>query len=208
MAAGVSQKAAAVTMGDLVPYRSPRAQRDWTSYLGMVIFLGSWAVLFAALFFSYLYLRAHTPVWPPVGSPKLPLQLPALNTGVIVLTSVMMHLGLVAIRRRRNGVGGGLLLGTFALGSLFLVLQTVVWLRMWDLGLVPQAGQYASVFYALTWFHAVHVVVGLLALLALTVKTWLGHYNAAKHGGVLLWTIYWHFVGVVWLLMFLLVYLV
>ena len=195
-------------MGDLVPYRSPRSQRDWTSYLGMVIFLGSWAVLFAALFFSYLYLRAHTAVWPPAGTPKLPLELPALNTGVIAASSLALQMSLFAIRRRRGAIGGGLIALTFVLGSLFLMLQTVVWLRMRDAGLLPSSGQYASVFFALTWFHALHVVVGLLALVWLSVMTFLGKYNAARHHTVRLWTIYWHFVGVVWGLLFLLVYLV
>jgi cytochrome c oxidase subunit III len=195
-------------MGDLIPYRSPHVQRDFTSYLGMVIFLGSWAVLFAALFFSYLYLRAHTAVWPPMGTPRLPLGLPALNTGVIASSSVLLGLGLMAIRRRRNGLAGGLILATFVLGVLFLVLQTTVWLRMWSAGLVPRTGQYASVFYALTWFHALHVAIGLLALATLCVRTWLGKETAARHHAVRLWAIYWHFVGIVWGLLFLLVYLV
>jgi heme/copper-type cytochrome/quinol oxidase subunit 3 len=63
-------------------------------------------------------------------------------------------------------------------------------------------GPYPSVFWALTTFHALHVLVGLVALAFLAWRTARGTYNAARHLPVRLWAMYWHFVGVVWLLIF------
>lgn len=195
-------------MGDLVPYRSRQTQKNWTSYVGMVVFLASWAVLFAALFFSYGVLRSNAPVWPPAGMPKLPLGLPGANTVIIVLSSVVLQLSLTAMGRSRIKLGGALVIVSFVLGTLFIVLQFVVWNEMRDLGLRPSSGNYGGVFYALTWFHAAHVIVGLVAMLVIAAKAFLGKYNAARHHGVRLWSIYWHFVGVIWGLLYLLVYLV
>src|SRR5689334_18737417 len=193
-------------MGDLVPYRSPQTQKNWTSYLGMVVFLASWAVLFAGLFFSYGVLRSTAKVWPPVGVPRLPLGMPGLNTAIIFASSVCLQLSLVAMGRARVKLGGALVLATLALGSLFLGLQVVVWQDMYAAGLKTSSGTYGSMFYALTFFHALHVVVGLVAMLVIAVKAFLGKYHAARHHGVKLWTIYWHFVGVIWGLLYLVVY--
>jgi len=68
-------------MGDVVPLRSPRARRDTTAWLGMIIFLASWAMMFAALFFAYGIVRLRAQVWPPPELPALPLRLPLVNTG-------------------------------------------------------------------------------------------------------------------------------
>ena len=84
----------------------------------------------------------------------------------------------------------------------FLGLQLALWITVWRAGLLPTAGPYPSVFWALTTFHALHVLVGLGALGALAWRTARGIYNAARHLPVRLWTMYWHFVGAVWLLIF------
>jgi cytochrome c oxidase subunit 3 len=73
--------------------------------------------------------------------------------------------------------------------------------------LTPQTGAYASVFYAMTCLHGVHVLVGLPALGFVAYAFARGRYNAARHLPARLWTMYWHFVGVVWLVMFLVLYL-
>jgi cytochrome c oxidase subunit III len=88
----------------------------------------------------------------------------------------------------------------------FLALQAVVWTGVWRRGLVPSGGPYASVFYAFTAFHALHVLVGLAAL------GWLASRVASSarplRTEVRLWGWYWHFVGVVWAALYVTVYLV
>src|SRR5262245_23024964 len=70
-----------------------------TGYLGMVVFLGSWAMMFAAVFFVYAVLRLRAPSWPPYGAARLPLGLPAVNTLVMLGSSLALHQALRGLRR-------------------------------------------------------------------------------------------------------------
>lgn len=181
------------------------AHRSTTAFLGMVIFMASWAMLFAGLFFAYGVVRAGAHPWPPTDMPDLPLLLPGMATLALALSSLCLHKALEHVRRGGDGAGFLVMAGA-GLGSVFLVLQVNVWQQMWLLGLTPTAGPYASVFYGLTVFHALHVVVGLLALGYLALQTARHRYDQTQHIPLRLWTLYWHMVGVVWGLMYILVY--
>lgn len=194
--------------GDVIPYRPVRARVDDTAWLGMAIFLGSWAMMFGSLFFSYGVLRLRQPSWPPAESPPLPLLLPLLNSGVIVLTSVALQRALNAARRgERSRVVSGVIAGG-VLGTVFVVLQLVLWTSLFAAGLSLGDGSVAAVVYGLTGFHALHVVVGLLGLALLLPAVMRGTLNAARNNRLRLWVMYWHFVGVVWLTMALLIFVV
>jgi cytochrome c oxidase subunit III len=191
---------------DLARYGTRPTDREVNSWLGMVIFLGSWAMMFAGLFFSYGLVRARAPAWPPADQPPLPLLVPGLNTAVIAASSAAVALALRSFRaRRRRAVAWSLTVAT-ALGVAFLVLQAVVWVRLWREGLVPSGGPYPSVFYGLTALHALHVLVGLGALAWLTARAF-GARGAARLT-VRLWGMYWHFVGTVWLVLYGTVYVI
>jgi len=194
--------------GEVIPYRPVRARGDDTAWLGMVIFLGSWAMMFGSLFFSYGVLRLRQPAWPPADAPPLPLLLPLVNCGVIVLTSVALQRALVAARRgdRSSMVRGVVAAGVLA--TLFLALQTVLWTSLFTSGLSLGDGSLAAVVYGLTGFHALHVVVGLLGLGLLLPAVLRGTLNAARNNRLRLWVMYWHFVGAVWLTMALLLFVV
>jgi cytochrome c oxidase subunit 3 len=173
----------------------------------MIIFLASWAVMFVSLFFAYGMVRARSHSWPPEDLPQLPTLLPAINTGVLVASSVALQAGLAAARAARAHLVGPLLAASLLLGALFLGLQVDMWRDLYHAGLRPHTGTYASVFYGLTGVHALHVAVGLVALAALTVRAWRGAYTPARHITLKMWVMYWHFVGVVWLVMFGTIYL-
>jgi cytochrome c oxidase subunit 3 len=158
--------------------------QERAALMGMAIFVASWAMLFAALFFAYGLSRLRAIVWPPGDLPPLPLLLPGLATLVLAGSSAVLHRGRV--------------LAAVLLGGTFLGLQAVVWRQMFLAGLHPQAGAYASYFFALTVFHALHVLVGLGGL------GWLA--RRPQPLSLRLWTIYWHMVGVIWAVMFVLVY--
>jgi cytochrome c oxidase subunit III len=172
----------------VTPIGSRHAER--TAMLGMVLFVASWATLFAMLLLAYLLLRVRATAWPPPELPRLPLGLPALATVALGLSSVALQ--------RSVGGRSGRLIGLAAVGAMiFLALQVVVWRQMYLAGLRPSSGPYASVFFGLTAFHALHVLVGLGAL------GWL----SVRPAAVRLWAIYWHMVGIIWAAMFTLVYL-
>jgi cytochrome c oxidase subunit 3 len=202
----MSKKMSAAAVNPVVRLR-PRAKEEFTSYLGMIIMLGSWSLLFGGLFFAYAGVRMGAPVWPPPGVPRLPVLLPAVNTAVLVASSVAVQRGLAAIRVGRRDAMRLLFAVSLFLGALFLGLQYVVWTSVRAGGLsIDSGGTYGSVFYTLTIVHALHVVVGLGGLLYVIVLSGLGKWNAAAHSPVRSWAMFWHFVDAVWLVTFLTVF--
>lgn len=197
---------AATQTAAILPYRSLHARDDATAWIGMLIFLGSWAMLFAAFFFSYGILRARMDAWPPPGTPPLPRLLPAANTLVIAVSSVALERALFCARRGKLASVLPGILAALALGTLFVGLQLLLWTGLWKAGLRPSDGPYASVFYALTALHAAHVAVGMLGLGYCAIRANAGAFTPVRHVGLRLWRAYWHFVGGVWLLLFLTVF--
>ncbi|HEY7725862.1 MAG TPA: cytochrome c oxidase subunit 3 [Anaeromyxobacteraceae bacterium] len=184
----------------------PEASHAVTAHLGMVIFLASWAMLFAGLFFAYGLVRSRAAAWPPLDQPALPLALPGANVAVAALGSAALLLAARPLRRGDPRAAARSLAAAALLGAIFLALQARVWTSLWAQGLRPDGGPYASVFYTLTAFHAVHVLVGLGALVVLAWRAWRGSRGSGRPVPARLWTMYWHFVAAVWFLMYLTVY--
>jgi cytochrome c oxidase subunit 3 len=171
-------------------------------------------MMFAVLFIAYGFMRARLMSWPPPGVPALPWKLPLGNTLVLALSSASYQLGVREVRAGRSGRSGRSgragpwLLGAALLGALFVALQGVLWHTMYQNDLAPwSAGAYSSVFYGLTWLHAAHAVVGIGGVGTVAVRALLGAYSAARHLPIKLWGLYWHFVGAVWVLMFVTIFL-
>jgi cytochrome c oxidase subunit 3 len=184
--------------------RRPRGA-ERTAHVGMAIFLGSWAMLFIGLFFAYAVVRSRAPVWPPLDAPPLPQLIPGLNTLAILVSSVAVARAARAQDFGRSKDVARYLAAAAVLGTAFLALQVLVWTALWRAGLVPSGGTYPSVFYAFTVFHALHVLVGLAALAALAVRA--RARSGATRTSVRLWGWYWHFVGVLWVALYVTVYL-
>jgi cytochrome c oxidase subunit 3 len=170
----------------------------------MVVFLGSWAMMFAALFFAYGLLRLGAPVWPPIDAERLPLLLPGINTAILIVSSVTLQRGIVGLRR--GEILMPWLLATLALGITFMALQMVVWSSLWAHGFRLSSGHYGSVFYLLTVFHGLHVLVGIGLLFALLPFGLQRLDTDRPPARVRLTAMFWHFVDVVWALIFLTVY--
>jgi len=188
-------------------YASVKKSNETTAWVGMVIFLASWGMMFGALFFVYGTIRARALNWPPQGLPSIPLFWPSINTLIIFGSSLSLQAGIWAIRKDEQTKTNIALWVTLVLGIVFLTLQCMVWSNLHDIGLMPTSGFYGSVFYGLTWIHAAHVVIGLIALLWLCVFSLKRRYSAENHLSMRLWAMYWHFVGVVWAVVFVTVYL-
>jgi cytochrome c oxidase subunit III len=172
---------------------------------GVVVFLLAEAMIFLGLFTAYLTFRAVAPVWPPEGTPDRELLLPGVNTIILIASSFIMHNAEPAIKK--NDVKGmQLWFGiTAAMGAVFLVGQLYEYFNL-EFGLTTNL--YASTFYVLTGFHGLHVLFGLILILAVLWRSLKpGHYNSEKHFGIEAAEIYWHFVDVVWIVLFLLLYI-
>ncbi len=165
-------------------------------------------MMFAGLFFAYAMVRVKAESWPPPGENALPIALPLCNTLVLLASSATLALALKAVRGARPQALKAYLFASVALGVLFCALQLVVWRKLFAEGLKPDSGIYGSVFYALTCFHALHVLVGIVGLCTLLPRALAGKFTVQSHTPVRIWGMYWHFVDVVWVLMFVTVYVI
>jgi cytochrome c oxidase subunit 3 len=167
----------------------------------MAIFLGAAAMLFAALFFAYAVMRAQAVSWPPPGQPALPRGPLGVNTLLLVGASVWLHLARRAASGGRVGAAARHAVSAMGLGALFLGAQVMVWRGLTGQGAGPSSGIYGSVFFAISGFHALHVVGGLVALAGLLVAGRArGGMELTRRVGLV--SIYWDFVLAVWALFY------
>jgi cytochrome c oxidase subunit 3 len=181
----------------------PAARRPSVLGVGTVLFLASELMFFSALFAAYFTLRTTSGPWPP-GDVHLSVARVALFTAVLVSSSATMHVGVRAAEHGDRGRTLRWTLLTVGLGAAFLVNQA---LEYAELGFGISSHAYGSMFYLMTGFHGLHVLVGLVAIgIVLAVGT--GATSRAPLGEQLTVTeYYWHFVDVVWVAMFTSLYL-
>jgi cytochrome c oxidase subunit 3 len=184
----------------VLPYRPAHARQEDTARVGMLIFLGSWAMMFAALFFALGVVRWRSPQWPPEGVGPLPVALAVVNTTVLALSSVALEAALRSVRSGRLLHMRRWLWIAVGLGSAFLGLQIVLWTKVAQAGVRWEAGAFGGAVFGLCGFHALHVLVGVGGLLT-AAMAWRA-LQPARHLRLRLWAHYWHFVGVVWLVLF------
>ena len=175
--------------------------------LGVIVALASEIMLFGAFFTAFFYVRyTNYPVFPPEPF-EMPVDSTAINTAILISSSFTMHWALVSVKRgNRRGLTLGLIF-TLIMGLTFLALQIREYALLHVENFTPEHGAFASVFFGLTGLHGMHVVVGAVLLAIALARTLRGHYSPAKHMGVELSGIYWHFVDVVWVVLYTLVYL-
>lgn len=172
---------------------------------GLILFLIAEGMIFFGMFGAYIAFRSILPAWPPEGTPELELLLPGVNTIILISSSFVIHNADTAIKK--NDVSGmRTWLGiTAAMGAIFLVGQLYEYSNL-EFGLTTN--MFASAFYVLTGFHGLHVFIGLVAILAVLWRSrTAGHYTNEKHFGIEAAEIYWHFVDVVWIILFGLLYI-
>ncbi|MBM4375141.1 MAG: heme-copper oxidase subunit III [Deltaproteobacteria bacterium] len=175
--------------------------QETTGAIGMMMALAAWGMMFAALFFVYLGLRAQAKSWPPPGL-SLPLALPLVNTVVMVASSLTLKRALERLRSGERVWAVRWMTGTFALGIAFVGLQCLLWIQLWSEGIRLNTGIVGAVTYALTTLHAFHVVGGIAVLGYLLAVAMRGGQLHRRTSTLRYCGMYWHFVDAVWLLMF------
>jgi cytochrome c oxidase subunit III len=178
-----------------------------TAKFGMIIFLISEGMLFAGLIGAYIVLRLSEEVWPPAGAPALPVLLTGINTVFLIASSVTYHFAESAVQKGKSGLG--LLFVTIVLGTIFLGVQAYEWTHLYHEGLWFNTwGTYGSSFFVMTGFHGAHVLIGVLLIIWCFLKQALTRcYTPTNHISLQNVALYWHFVDVVWLFLFAIVYL-
>ncbi|HEX6534534.1 MAG TPA: cytochrome c oxidase subunit 3 [Gemmatimonadaceae bacterium] len=169
----------------------------------MIWIIATEASLFGFLLFSYFYVASQARgAWPPGGPLELRLALP--NTILLIVSSLTMwwaERGIARGSRMRLRIG---LLVTFVLGAIFVIVQGIEWSHK---SFGPRDDVFGALFFTITGFHGLHVIVGLLLNLAVQVWAWMGSFTEDRHLAVTNAAMYWHFVDVVWLAVFTSLYL-
>jgi len=189
------------------PPEANQSSRIDRQTLGILLFIVSEVMLFGAFFASYFFLRVvvSPASWPPHPY-ELPVAVAGVNTAILVSSSFTIHYALESIRRgNRTGLKLGLVL-TWMLGATFLFIQLNEYAHI---GFSARDLAFGSIFYSLTGLHGAHVFVGLLLLSFATIRAFRGHFGPATedHLGVEVPGIYWHFVDVMWIIVYVTVYI-
>lgn len=184
--------------------------------LGMWVFLLSEVMFFTSLIGAYIILRFANPEAFALPGEVLNVPLTAGNTFLLICSSVTMVKAFAAIE---HGDQRGLrlwLLATVAIGTTFVGVQVYEYIKLAGHGFVPMAEGYhaagsplyGATFYTMTGFHGAHVTLGVLAMSWITWRAFQGKYTQESHGGVETMGLYWHFVDLVWIILFTIVYLI
>jgi cytochrome c oxidase subunit 3 len=197
-----------------------REQQKEASTLGMWVFLVTEVMFFGGMFLAYVVYRSWYPEAFAAASHHLDLVLGAFNTAVLIGSSLTMAL---AVRAAQLGARRGLMLFlilTMALGSVFLVVKGFEWHHKYVENHIPGpnfhyegplAGNvqlFFSLYFGMTGLHAFHMVIGLGLLGTLLYFAWRGKYTAEYNTPIDMAGLYWHFVDIVWIFLFPLLYLI
>ena len=180
-----------------VPIERPR-QRP-IGWWGMVMLIATEATIFASLLASYFFIRAGSAEWPPVGIEAPKLERIGVFTVVLLASSIPLVVAERAIARGQVRRVRRLLALSFVMGLVFLVHQGFEYV---DLHFGIQDNAYGSLFYVITGLHGLHVLIGLLMSLVVQAKAAVGRITAERHETLRVFSMYWHFVDVVWIFVF------
>jgi cytochrome c oxidase subunit 3 len=197
-------------------------QQREAAELGMWVFLATEIMFFGGMFMAYLAYRYWYPDEFAAGSHHMDLVLGTINTAVLLCSSLTMALAVHSAANSQRKALVGLLLATIALGSVFLVIKGVeyyhkyadhhmpFWNLPFEFDAPGQVGMRAffNIYFLMTGFHALHMIIGLGILLVLTCLAWRGGLLAERSIVVYNTGLYWHFVDLVWVYLFPFFYLV
>jgi heme/copper-type cytochrome/quinol oxidase subunit 3 len=176
--------------------------------LAMWVFLGSECMLFGGLISTYLLYKDRVPEGGITGRDVFDIPFTSISSFVLLMSSLTMVLALSAIQRGDHRAFRTWVLTTSLLGSTFIAGQVYEFTAFYREGLGFTTSIFSSAFYTLTGFHGVHVTVGIIMLLSLFVLSIRGRLAAERAEAVEIVGLYWHFVDIVWILIFTIVYLI
>ena len=187
------------------PPAAHQSSRVDPAVLGMLLFIISEVMIFGAFFTAYFFIRVVGGAeWPASGT-ELPKLIAGFNTAILVSSSFTIHFAQESLKRdNRLGLKVGMV-ATFLLGLTFLFIQINEYVHI---GFSPADSAQGSVFYGLTGLHGAHVTIGLMLLAFVTIRAFRGHYSAGGYLGMEVPGIYWHFVDVMWIIVYFTVYII
>ena len=181
--------------------------------MGMYIFLASEVMFFGSLFAMYFYMVGSHNTWPPAAPSSTPeyyvswWPIPFVNTIVLLSSGVTCHFALEALSHDNRRRFFALMIATIVLGLGFEFGQLYEFINAFSRGLNLTANTFASAFFTMTGFHGAHVLGGLVLLTLILYRAARGQFSSRNHVGPAAVTLYWHFVDVVWIFLFGILYL-
>ncbi|HSS35321.1 MAG TPA: cytochrome c oxidase subunit 3 [Patescibacteria group bacterium] len=185
--------------------------------LGMLLFITSEVMFFAGLFAAYFNVRATSPVWPPEGFadklhwlPTAEQIIPIVTFATILLitSSFTCQLGVWGIRRNDRTTLIRSIGVTVVLGATFLLLQLLDYSILYGEGVRLDTGTFGTTYYTLTGFHFAHVLGGVIMLSVVLYRAMAGQFTSQHHDMVEATSLYWHFVDIVWIVLFSVIYII
>jgi heme/copper-type cytochrome/quinol oxidase subunit 3 len=174
--------------------------------LGFWTFLGSETLFFGSFIATYM-IYAGRSVAGPLPHEVLDIPLTSISTFVLLMSSLAMVIGLAGVQRGSRGVALGGIGATAALGMIFLGFQAYEFTHFYHVGLTLSTNLFGSSFFILTGFHGAHVTIGVIWLLLLWLQMFAGRIAPKDALKVEIAGLYWHFVDIVWIAIFTLIYL-
>jgi heme/copper-type cytochrome/quinol oxidase subunit 3 len=180
----------------------------YSEKVAMWVFLGSEVMFFTALIGTYIILRvAHPEAWAAPGK-TLNVPITAGNTFLLICSSMTMVKAFAAAEDDDQRGLRRWLIATTLIGASFVGVQIYEYWHLIEKGFIPSEGLYGSTFYTMTGFHGFHVTIGVICLSFVTWRAFRGKYSSLDHRGVEVVGLYWHFVDLVWIILFTIVYLI
>lgn len=178
-----------------------------TTKFGMWLFIASEVMFFAGLIGAYIALRLGSVDW-PVAAEVLNVPLTGVNTFILICSSVTMVQAFAAIEAGDRQGLWRFLLATAILGLVFVGIKGYEWNELLHHEIGPATNLFGASYFTLTGFHAAHVLGGVVVVLFVMFKGLRGAYSPENHDTVEVVGLYWHFVDIVWILLFTIIYLI
>ncbi len=179
-----------------------------TAKLGIWTFLATEVLLFGGLFTAYTVFRVSDPQMFHTEYLKLNRLFGAINTVVLICSSLSVALGIAAIRQGKQRILRVCLVLTLLLAATFLGIKYAEYSEHFANGQFPRTNNFFSLYYMMTGLHAIHVCAGMTALTVMLVMAWRGKFSAEYQNPMEITGLYWHFVDLVWIYLFPLLYLI
>ena len=178
-------------------------KHDGHNMTGFIIFLCSESIIFLAFFAGYIILKLTAPQWYPEGVSGVAVKMPLINTIILVSSSFVIYFAEKYLHNKNLSGFRIVWLITMLMGSYFVYGQYVEWS---ELTFKLDSGLFGGMFYLLTGFHGLHVITGIALMGLMLIRSFIpGNYENGEMG-VESVSLFWHFVDVIWILLFLLIY--
>jgi cytochrome c oxidase subunit III len=195
-------------------------QRQQSNLLGMWTFLTTEVLFFGGLFAVYMVYRAIYPEGFAEASRHLDVLLGTVNTVLLLTSSLTVALAIHAAQTDRRTALVGFLIATMVLALIFLGLKAYEYYHEYEVGLIPglnftytgplarEVQLFFTIYFVMTGLHAIHMILGVGVIAVIAVRAWRRHFSPENYDAVEMTGLYWHFVDIVWVFLFPLLYLI